>query len=323
MSHGNSNGARALPICPRCEGESYLTLFRATDRLYSTTDTRFNIVECSHCALIRLEPLPSPGQLTSFYPERYWWKADRSAAGRLAELYRQFVVLDHVRFVLHSIDRAGLTLDVGCGGGAFLHGLRGRGIPAIGVDSSFFAARSAVAAYSAPAVCGSLPRFPFLPGAFRTVTMFHVLEHLPDPMEALLAVGDLLGPGGKLFVQVPNAACWQFLLFGERWSGLNVPRHLIHFRAEDLEDLLDVTGFEVKRRKFFSLRDNPAGLASSLCPQLEPVARRVRRPNEGPAARLLKDVLYLGLVAASTPLALLEAAGGAGSTVMIEAVRKG
>ena len=79
----------------------------------------------------------------------------------------------------------------------------------------------------------------------------------------------------------------------------------------------------MKRRKFFSLRDNPAGLASSLCPQLEPVARRVRQPNEGPAARLFKDVLYFGLVAASTPLTLLEAAGAAGSTVMIEAVRKG
>ena len=323
MSHRNSNGTRALPLCPRCEGELYLTLFRATDRLYGTTNTRFNIVECSQCALIRLEPPPSPKQLASFYPQRYWWKADRSVAARLAELYRKIVVLDHVRFVLQSIDRAGLALDVGCGGGAFLQGLRGRGVPAVGVDSSFLATRSAVTAYSAPAVCGSLPRFPFLPGAFRTVTMFHVLEHLADPMEALQAVGDLLGYGGRLFVQVPNAACWQFLLFGERWSGLNVPRHLIHFRAEDIEDLLKVTGFEVRRRKFFSLRDNPAGLASTLCPQLEPVARHARHPNEAPAARLLKDVLYLGLVAASTPLALLEAAGAAGSTVMIEAIRKG
>ena len=322
MSDHNRNGTRTFPICPRCEGESYLTLFRSTDRLYGTTGQRFNVVECSRCALIRLEPLPSAEQLKAFYPERYWWKSERSVAGRLAELYRQVVLLDHIRFVLHSMDRAGLTLDVGCGGGSFLHALRKRGVPVVGIDSSFIAARRALTGYSAPAVCGSPSRFPFWPGAFRTVTMFHLLEHLPDPMGALLAIGDLLAVGGRLFVQVPNAACWQFLLFGQRWSGLNVPRHLIHFRAEDLEELLVATGFEVKRRKFFSLRDNPAGLASSLCPQLEPVARRVRHENEGPAVRLLKDMLYFGLVVAATPLALVEAAAAAGSTVMIEAVRK-
>ena len=98
---------------------------------------------------------------------------------------------------------------------------------------------------------------------------------------------------GKLFLQVPNADCWQFLLLGSNWSGLDVPRHLIHFRAEDLEHLLDDCGFQVVRRRFFSLRDNPAGLATSLCPQLEPVSRRVRKVKESNTTRLLKDLLYL------------------------------
>jgi hypothetical protein len=77
----------------------------------------------------------------------------------------------------------------------------------------------------------------------------------------------------------------------------------------------------VLRRKFFSLRDNPAGLATSLAPQLEPMSRRVRLVKEGPATRLLKNALYLALVAAALPFTLLEAACGAGSTVMVEAER--
>ena len=56
------------------------------------------------------------------------------------------------------------------------------------------------------------------------ITMFHVLEHLYEPASYLDAAHKLLRPDGRLVVQVPNAACWQFLLFGERWNGIDVPR---------------------------------------------------------------------------------------------------
>jgi hypothetical protein len=76
------------------------------------------------------------------------------------------------------------------------------------------------------------------------------------------------------------------------------------------------------RHKYFSLRDNPAGLATSLAPCLDPMARRVRGLREGPRVKLLKDLLYFCLVAASLPFTLLEAACHAGSTVMVEARKK-
>ena len=73
------------------------------------------------------------------------------------------------------------------------------------------------------------------------------------------------------------------------------------------------------RRKFFSLRDNPASLATSLFPSWEPVVRRVRKVRESAPVAALKSFLYLGLVVLSVPFALWEAAGKAGSTVLIEA----
>jgi hypothetical protein len=132
----------------------------------------------------------------------------------------------------------------------------------------------------------------------------------------------LIKPGGRLIVQVPNASCWQFLLLGENWNGVDIPRHLINYRANDLEILLDRCGFEVTRTKFFSLRDNPAGLASSLAPGLDPMARRIRGVEESPRKRVAKDLVYLALVMLSVPFTLLEAACHAGSTVMVEARKK-
>src|SRR5439155_22818667 len=126
-------------------------------------------------------------------------------------------------------------------------------------------------------------------------------------------------PDGRLVVQVPNAASWQFRLLGDAWNGLDVPRHLFDYRDRDLEKLLEASGFEVLRRKYFSLRDNPAGLASSVAPSLDPMARRVRRSPESAAVKIAKDAVYFALTVAALPLVALEAAAGAGSTIMLEA----
>jgi hypothetical protein len=70
------------------------------------------------------------------------------------------------------------------------------------------------------------------------------------------------------------------------------------------------------------LRDNPAGFASSIAPALDPMARRVRKVSETPAMKLVKDVLYFGILLAALPFTLFEAACGAGSTIMLEARKK-
>jgi SAM-dependent methyltransferase len=243
----------------------------------------------------------------------------------LEELYRRFVLGDHVRFVRQALERSGEegpVVDVGCGGGLFLRMLSERGYAVAGLDFSLAAAALAWKFNGVPAVCGSLAKAPFAPGSCAAVTMFHVLEHLYDPASYLESARELLTAEGRLIVQVPNAACWQFLLFGSHWSGIDAPRHLLNFRSKDLEILLDRCGFEVVRTKYFSMRDNPAGLATSLAPDLDPMARRIRATPETPRTRFVKDLFYFALVACSVPITVLEAACQAGSTVMMEARKK-
>jgi SAM-dependent methyltransferase len=251
--------------------------------------------------------------------------ANSAAAGRLEEIYRRFVLRDHIRFVQRALQESqetGPVLDVGCGGGLFLRLLRERGVGVLGLDSSVDAARIAWTTNRIPVTCGDLSHAPFPAQSCAVVTMFHVLEHLYDPRCYLRAAHELLRREGRLVIQVPNAGCWQFLLLGTSWNGVDVPRHLFHFRPPDLDRLLDSCGFEVVRRKYFSLRDNPAGLATSLAPSLDPMARRIRASRESPQRRLAADLLYAGLVAAAVPFTAVEAACRAGSTIMIEARKK-
>jgi hypothetical protein len=190
------------------------------------------------------------------------------------------------------------------------------------VDFSLQAAGFAWEHNHVPTICGTLSQAPLAAGSCSVITMFHVLEHLFDPALNLNSARELLHQEGRLVVQVPNAASWQFLLLGENWSGADVPRHLWNFRTRDLEILLDRCGFDVVRVKHFSLRDNPAALATSLAPGLDPMVRRVRGEVETARAGVLKDLAYFSLVVASLPFALLEAACRAGCTVMLEARKK-
>lgn len=317
------NGA-AQP-CPACGEREYRVLFQATDRLYRTTARQFEVVECGACRLMRLHPWPSNRELRTYYPDDYWFAPSPGAAERMEETYRRIVLRDHIRFVETAIRNAGaggLVLDVGCGGGLFAGMLAERGVRVAGLDFSLNAARIAWHQKRAPAVCGDLAATPFAPESCAVITMFHVVEHLYDPAAYLAAARELLKPDGRLVVQVPNAACWQFRLFGERWNGIDVPRHLIDFRQSDLDRLLAQCGFEPVRHKYFSLRDNPAGLATTLAPSLDPMARRVRRIPESGLARLIKDLAYTALMMASIPFAAVESAFRAGSTVMVEARKK-
>jgi len=314
-----------MSACLMCGCAEFTALFHGSDRLYHTTTKQFSVVRCDECGLLRLDPTPLPEELKRYYPDNYWFAPGESAAGRLEETYRRLVLRDHVRFVTRALAGStarGPLLDVGCGGGLFLGMMRQRGRRVVGLDFSREAAGIAWRRQQVPALSGDLECAPLRAGSFAGLTMFHVMEHLYDPRAYLAAARELLAPDGRLVVQVPNAASWQAQLLGRAWNGADIPRHLTGFRGRDLEKMMQSAGFEVLRRKYFSLRDNPAGLASSLAPSLDPMARRVRRVAETTGVRLLKDLAYFALVLASLPFALLEAACGAGSTVMIEARKR-
>lgn len=309
-----------MSACPLCGHGHAQSIFQGTDRLFGTTDRQFQVVECTQCRFLRLYPKPADHELGQFYPPDYYFSPSPGGVSQLSEIYRRLVLSDHVRFVERATKkRKGLLLDVGCSGGLVARLLRDRGVKALGFDNSLSAARAAWQSNGVPVICGDFLKAPLQTESCSVLTMFHVLEHVPDPQAYLKKAFELLAKDGRLVVQVPNAASWQFLMFGEHWNGVDIPRHLWNFRISDLERVLDQCGFEIVRRKYFSLRDNPAGMATSFAPSLDPMARRVRGVKESEPVALLRNLLYLGLTLACLPFTVLEAVCRAGSTVMVEA----
>src|SRR5207237_6938624 len=126
-----------------------------------------------------------------------------------------------------------------------------------------------------------------------------------------------------IVLQVPSIDSWQFKLFGAKWYGLDIPRHVIDYSKNAMLKLLNDSGFVPHRIRHFNLRDNAPAFVSSLFPSLDPVSRavRYRRRNihESPISAWTRHLLYLMLVICTYPLAILESASGHGATIMIEA----
>jgi SAM-dependent methyltransferase len=300
------------------------------DRLFGVAPGTFMLFCCKSCGVIFQHPLPTYDAVAGFYPREYWWSENAAQSGGCARLfrklekaYREFVVSDHVRFLAHCAqgnpggDR--LLLDIGCGNGTFLHAAQSRGFRPHGMDASARAVEIAKAQYGIPVRQGEIGSSAWEGSRFDFVTMFHVLEHLPDPRLALRHARELLQPGGTLIIQVPNIASPQARLFGRYWYGLDVPRHVINFTPKALSLLLEEMGFEFQILSRFSLRDNPASIASSMVPCLDPVRRKGRGADANPVASGLMEIVYFGFFLLALPAAYIESALGFGATIWASA----
>jgi 2-polyprenyl-3-methyl-5-hydroxy-6-metoxy-1,4-benzoquinol methylase len=115
---------------------------------------------------------------------------------------------------------------------------------------------SAIAAretYGLDVRTGNLEEAGFPPGGFDVITMSHVLEHLPDPVDALERCRRLLRSGGLIVAAVPNLSSLQASIGKGCWFHLDPPHHLFHFTEEGLRALLVQARFRVREVRRFDL----------------------------------------------------------------------
>jgi SAM-dependent methyltransferase len=137
-------------------------------------------------------------------------------------------------------------LDFGCGGSAFARQMKEYGWSVEGLDLSAVVAAKVHCELGIQVHVGTLPHPDVRPESFDAITMWSSLEHVHDPYSVVRAARAALRPGGILLAYVPNLASWSFGVFREAWIGLDLPRHLSHFTAQTLCDLLQRTGFRVR-----------------------------------------------------------------------------
>jgi len=159
------------------------------------------------------------------------------------------------------------------------------------------------------------------------VVLWHVLEHLDDPVAGLRGAVGALGDRGRIVISVPNLDSLQARIGGRRWFHLDVPRHAVHFTRRGLVRLIERSGLAVTRSSNVVLDQNLLGATQTLLNRLtceQNVAfRSLKRDLAGVPAR---DLVVSGaaIVPAAVVGSLLEAAAmsaGLGGALVVHAER--
>ena len=202
----------AQSACPGCESTRMRALAAATERRIFVTDgtemaARIGVSCCSDCGLIFLNPRLSAEALRAYYA-----KQSRMPRGTVSSdsPLRQMTALQITLITGHkALGSSSKALEIGCAEGYFLEDLGQRipGIQLVGLEPSgryANAARERLPQAQIHEVF--LDQMGFAHGEFDLIVVRHVLEHLPEPVQALKSLRPLLAPNGAIYIEVPNTA---------------------------------------------------------------------------------------------------------------------
>lgn len=276
----------ALQRCPVCRSESSRLVFAdAEDYLYSLPGN-FRYVQCLDCHLVYQDPRPTIADLPKCYANYHtheeaeelpssfmgeWTGASRWIRGGVLARkygYKHLAPSPRETFAACLLDllppmrkRArcylgdslpdfvgrGRALDIGTGGGRYAASLKRLGWEVTGVEFDPTAAANTSERYGLTIKTGTLEDAQFQPESFDFISMFHVIEHLPDPVATLKECHRVLRPGRRIMLRTPNFDSLTRVEFGQFWRGVEAPRHLCLFNRESLQAALTASGFRVVR----------------------------------------------------------------------------
>lgn len=244
-------------ICNIC-GSSVSTLL--------LTKEGCSVFQCEKCGLAFTHPQPEAleeqydASYFDLYRKRHEFRLKRGDARlRRVEL----------------IKAPGRLLDIGCSLGYFVEAANARGWKASGVEISSYAAEQA-RKIGLDVKTGVLEDARYPDGAFDCVTMWDVLEHVPDPTKHMLEVRRVLTKDGLVVIGTPNLGHLLFKIKRERWRHLKPREHIFYFQRSSIARLLRKTGFDVVLPPIFGGRSFPGSFGSSL----KGAFGRVLQPND-------------------------------------------
>ncbi len=218
---------------------------------------RYSILSCLACGLRFLWPQPDTGAINALYSNEYFASDDSVSPGYsdyVAQAsYHRATFQGRLKLLPPPAQGAQLV-DAGAAAGFFVEQAKLAGWNARGVEPNDTMARYARDVLGVDVRSGTLEELRLPPGGIDAVTLWEVIEHLPNPRAFLVEAKRILRPGGILALSTPDAGSIVSRMSGRRWLGWRkVPEHLFFFSKPTLTRLLNECGFELTRTRYVSI----------------------------------------------------------------------
>lgn len=199
------------------------------------------VVKCARCGLIFVNPRLNSKFIVKGYSEGSDEKFVSQAKGREITFNRSLKLIE-------KYSKPGKILDVGTAGGSFLHVAKKRGWEVYGIEPNKWLCNWGKNNYGIDIKPGTIFDYKYPDGFFDVITLWDVLEHVPDPKKVLVECNRILKKGGLLIVNYPDIDSLAARMMGKKWVFL-LTVHLFYFTPKTIRKILGVTNFRVVRIK--------------------------------------------------------------------------
>lgn len=215
---------------------------------HSVSKETFSLLHNKEYDLLKTTPTPSLAVLPKYYEsEDYISHTDgkRTLFEKVYHVVKRNAIKGKVALITNEQKQKGKLLDIGSGTGDFLVEAKSQSWDVLGYEPNSEAKKLAIN----KGVTFTDDIFALSENSFDVVTMWHVLEHVPNLQEYISNLKRIVKPTGTIIIAVPNYKSYDANYYKQFWAAYDVPRHLWHFSKTSIKRLFSDVDMELKKVK--------------------------------------------------------------------------
>ena len=218
---------------------------------HSVSGEEFQLIYNEKLEMLETFPQPSKSELPKYYQSEDYIShtdAKRNVFEKVYHFVKSIALKQKLKLInsLETEDKR--LLDIGCGTGDFLKVAKDNYWKVTGVEPNP-GARLIANQKTNNSVYDIEQLLTFEKQSFDVITLWHVLEHLPNLEDHIEIFESLLKPYGRLIIAVPNYKSFDAQYYKTYWAAFDVPRHLWHFSQKAISKLVSQKGMSVIKKE--------------------------------------------------------------------------
>lgn len=214
---------------------------------FSISGETFDLIYDEEFDFLETSPQPSKEKLPDYYKsEDYISHTDykRNLFEKTYHSIKRVALKRKLKLIENYSSEGKSLLDFGCGTGDFLQVAKNNGWSVLGIEPNDLA-REIANKKTSNSVFNSEYFFKQENLSFDVITLWHVLEHLPNLKDHISVFKKLLKPNGTLIIAVPNYKSYDAKFYKNFWAAYDVPRHLWHFSKKSISQLVSYENMQI------------------------------------------------------------------------------
>ncbi len=214
---------------------------------FSVSGESFDLITNVEFDFLETSPQPLIEKLPDYYKSEDYISHTDSKRNLFEKTYHSIkrIALKRKLKLINTYSSKGKSLlDFGCGTGDFLQIAKNNGWNVHGIEPNDDA-RKIANNKTGNSVFNSENLLRLEPSSFDVITLWHVLEHIPNLNEHITIFKKLLKVNGTLIIAVPNFKSYDAKFYKNFWAAFDVPRHLWHFSKTSISKLVSKENMHV------------------------------------------------------------------------------